>query len=472
MIRELKYLMVFILFLLIQKSFSQPVVKENSENKLSFEEFLGYVKKHHPLIKQAQLTLGIGEANALKARGGFDPKIEVDYDRKKFKNTEYYDQLNATFKIPTWYGVEFKANFEENTGQFLNPNLSVPAGGLYSAGISFSVAQGFLINERMAALKKARFFNKQVKADRDLLVNNLIFEASKAYFKWLKASNEQLIYSNFLDNARNRFKAVKRSVEVGDKAAIDSIEAKITLQNRKLNLEAATLKLRKAALFASNYLWLNEIPLELEAGVQPVKPDIKSLETLLLSSGIEDVSAVLDKHPKLLSYEAKINSLEIDKKLKKNKLLPKIDLQYNFLTPEIDQFTAFNTANYKAFANFSFPIFLRKERGDLRLATLKLQDVNFERTAALLSISNKVTGANAAIASLSKQNAIISEVVKNYKTLVQAEERKFDFGESSLFLINTREQKLIDAQLKANELAVKQLTALTKLFNATGQANF
>ena len=31
------------------------------------------------------------------------------YNTKEFKNTEYYDELNAAFKIPTWYGVEFKA---------------------------------------------------------------------------------------------------------------------------------------------------------------------------------------------------------------------------------------------------------------------------------------------------------------------------------------------------------------------------
>jgi hypothetical protein len=125
-----------------------------SSEILTFEEFLGFVKKHHPLVKQANLVLSIGEANLLKARGGFDPKFEVDFDRKKFKGIEYYDQLNSTFKIPTWYGVELKANFEQNSGQFLDPSLTAPNEGLYSAGVSFSLAQGILINDRMAALKQ------------------------------------------------------------------------------------------------------------------------------------------------------------------------------------------------------------------------------------------------------------------------------------------------------------------------------
>ena len=93
---------------------------------LSFDEYLGYVKKFHPVAKQAELHIQIGQANLMKARGGFDPKIEVDHNRKKIKNTEYFDQLNSTFKIPTWYGIELKGNFEQNDGVFLNPESFVP----------------------------------------------------------------------------------------------------------------------------------------------------------------------------------------------------------------------------------------------------------------------------------------------------------------------------------------------------------
>ena len=441
------------------------------QQTLSFSEYIGYVKQYHPLLKQANLQLSIGEANLLKARGGFDPKIEVDYDRKKFKNTEYFNQLNATFKIPTWYGIEFKANFEENTGQFLNPNLTVPEDGLYSAGVSFSLAQGLLINERMAMLKKAKFFIEQTKAQRELLINNLIFEASKAYFEWLEASKELTIYDSFLSNAQVRFNGVKRNVEVGEKATIDSVEAKITLQNRKLNLEMAKLKTRKAALKISNYLWLNEVPLEVQENVIPLTPDNAMLSSSLFLEGITQDNTILSNHPKLKSLEAKIDGLQIDRSLKRNKLLPKLDLQYNFLTQDVNQLNNLNTANYKAFVNFSFPLFLRKERGDVKLTNLKLQDANFERVSASLTIQNKIEATIAEINSLETQNNLITEIVSNYETMLSAEERKFELGESSLFLINSREQKLIEATLKANTLNIKSLNANASLYNALGLSN-
>ncbi len=462
-----KYIVLFF-SLAFAEILSAQTTSETLKNVLSFEEYLGYVKTHHPLMKQAELTLSMGEAETMKARGAFDPKIEVDYDRKKFKNSEYYDQLNATFKIPTWYGIELKANFEDNTGEFLNPNLTVPEGGLYGAGISFSLAQGFLINERMASLKQAKFFRDQTKQDRELLVSNLLYEASSAYFDWIEATNELEIYETFRSNAEVRLKAVERSVEVGETAAIDITEARIVFENRLLDLEAANLKRRKAALVASNYLWLNSTPLEIQDNVVPELPSAEMLEASLVLENNSETLDEISNHPKLLSMDAKINSLEVDRSLKRNKLLPKLDIQYNFLTPEFDPVTNFNTANYKAFVNFSLPIFLRKERGDLRLANLKLQGAQFERTSTSLSLLNKITEKRTEIASLKTQNTMIRDIVEDYVTLVEAEERKFFLGESSLFLINSREQKLIDVRLKENTLQVKRLSAIAQLYNVLG----
>ncbi|MDB4209563.1 TolC family protein [Polaribacter sp.] len=473
--KRLKNIILVILVFCFTNTVLGQIQEENSVDTLSeiltFEEFLGFVKKHHPLVKQANLFLSIGEANLLKARGGFDPKIEVDFDRKKFKDIEYYDQLNSTFKIPTWYGVELKANFEQNNGQFLNPSLNVPNEGLYSVGVSLSLAQGLLINDRISALKKAKIFVKQSQADRELLVNNIIVEASKAYFEWLQATNEQKIYTNFLDNAQERLKAMERSVEEGDKAAIDITEARITFQNRKLELEAVKLNGRKASLKVSNFLWLNEIPLQLEEKVSPKSLEIEILENILNINSFLNNRIPNENHPKLLSIQAKIDGLEVERKLKKNNLLPKVDLQYNYLSEDYDRLNSFNTTNYKAFLNLSFPLFLRKERGNLKLTNYKIQDAEFEQDITILELTNKLNAIRFEINSLSEQVQIIEDIVIDYETLVSAEERKFSLGESSLFLINSREQKLIDARLKENSLFTKQLKSYVSYFNVLGLAD-
>ena len=60
---------LILLLLCVLKTFGQ----ENSPLEFSYNEFLGYVKIYHPLVKNANLELNKAQANLMMARGGFDP---------------------------------------------------------------------------------------------------------------------------------------------------------------------------------------------------------------------------------------------------------------------------------------------------------------------------------------------------------------------------------------------------------------
>lgn len=454
------------LILSLSLLFSVFTSAQDSTSVVSLSEYLGYVKTFHPIVKQANLIINESEAKLMKARGAFDPKLEVDYDRKKFKNTEYYDKLNATFKIPTWYGIELKGNFEENDGFFLNPESNLPEDGLYSVGVSVSLARGFLINERMAMLKQAKMFVKQTQADRQLQVNTILYEATVSYFNWLKTYNEKRVYEDFLENAQIRFNGIKKSYNEGEMPAIDTVEARIALNDRKLNLEKTRIKFIKSSLELSNYLWINDnTPIEIKDNVIPDTNTIATVDATLNTSEIMIENLDLNQHPKLQSLDYKLQSLNIERRLKLNNLLPKIDLQYNFLseTPEISR--SFSTSAYKSGLNISVPLFLRKERADLKLAKLKMQDTEFEIQSTQVSLKNKIDAINQELGSFITQNEFNRVIVDDYGAMLQAEERKFFLGESSLFLVNSRESKLIDAKLKAIELENNFFNTKAALFN-------
>ncbi|MEM9679335.1 MAG: TolC family protein [Bacteroidota bacterium] len=441
--------------------------QDSLQNILRFDEYLGFVKKFHPIVKQAELVIDESQAKLMKSRGAFDPKIDVDYDRKRLKGTEYWDQLNGTFKIPTWFGIELKATFEENSGDFLNPEAFVPEDGLYSAGVSVPVARGLLINDRMAQLKQARLFREQAQADRDVFVNNILFEASIVYFKWLKAYNEFVLFQDFLTNAEQRYRGVQLGAEVGERARIDITEAKIALDNRKLSMEQARIMLMKAALELSNFLWLdNNIPVELQPNVIPDVNTEPIVDTTFNIDMLRDEEMNIDLHPKMRSLDFKVQSLDVERRLKANMLLPRIDLEYNFLTETPDVARTFNTADYKGGVRFSYPLFLRKERGDLRLAKIKLQDTEFEVDATRVNLINKIDALKQELDSFVTQNELTEEIVSGSRRLLQAEERKFQLGESSLFLVNSRESKLIEVRLKAISIQNKFFNTKAKLFNS------
>lgn len=445
--------------------------QESVPKELSYNEFLGYVKKYHPLVKNAQLTLNKAQADLMMARGAFDPKIEVDYAKKQFKDKEYYSLLNSSFKIPTWYGIEIKAGFENNEGYYLNPEHTTPMDGLASLGISVPVGQGLWINKRMADLSKAKTQIKLSEAEVKLEAIAVLYDASLAYFNWKKNYEEVQLYQNYIQNAQSRYKGIQSLIEQGDKPAIDSIEAGITVKNRLLSLEDSNLKLAKAKLELSNYLWLdNAVPMEISDALIPETQLESTIQETLKTNSLLTESNTLENHPKINALQSKIDILNIERKLNANELLPKINLGYSYLS-DANYLKDFDRENYKVGIDFSFPLFLRKERGKLKLTKYKIQEAEYIMDVERQQLSNKIQAQKTEIQSLERQLAIIRKLAQDNKTMLDSEERLFSFGESSLFLINTRENNLVSAKLAQISLSNRFYVSNSELFKIMANPN-
>jgi outer membrane protein TolC len=428
--------------------FGFAVTAQNIPSKeFTYTEFLGYVKKYHPLVKNANLEINKAQANLMMARGGFDPKIEVDFSKKQFKDTEYYSILNSSFKIPTWYGIEIKAGFDNNEGIYLNPENTVPNQGLTSLGLTVPLGQGLFINQRMADVRKAKMQIQLSQAERKLQAIIVLYDASLAYFNWKKNFNEVQLYEEYNGNAQIRFKGIQSLIVQGDKPAIDSVEAGIIVKNRILNLEDSKLKLAKAKLELANFLWLeNNIPLELSDELIPeIQLEFTIQESLKTNDLLNSDFSIIN-HPKINALQSKIDILNVERKLKANMLLPKVDVGYSYLS-EPSYIDNYQFRDYKIGLDFYFPLFLRKERGSLKLAKYKVQETEFTLDLEKVQLTNKINAQKIEIASLLKQKELIKGLVIDNLTMLNSEERLFSFGESSLFLINTRENNLVLAQL-------------------------
>lgn len=451
-------------FLAVIFMFSSTIFSQNINQEFSFEEYLGYVKKFHPLVKTSNLEISQAQANLMMARGAFDPKIEVDFDQKQFKGKDYYSLLNSSFKIPTWYGVEIKAGFDNNDGNFLNPEHFLPNSGLASFGIKIPLAQGLLINQRMADLQKAKIQLKLSKSLQKLEAINVLYDAAIAYFNWKKNYSELQLYKNYLVNAQTRFSGIETLILNGDKPRIDATEAGIIVKNRELSLEESLMKVNKSRLELSNFLWLdNNIPFELQEQLVPEATLEKNITEVLKTNDLLQNNIPIDNHPKINALQNKIDMLSVDRGLKRNSLLPKIDVAYSYIN-EPNSFKSTDFNNYKLGVNFALPLFLRKERAGLKIANFKIQETQFALETERLQLTNKIKSQQFDINSIVKQQRIITELVDNYNTMLASEERLFTFGESSIFLINTRENSLVTSQLALINVINKYLVANADLY--------
>ena len=90
--------------------------------------------------------------------------------------------------------------------------------------------------------------------------------------------------------------------------------------------------------------------------------------------------------------------------------------------------------------------------------------MQFELNLERVQLVNKIKAQQTEINSLEKQLKLINELVADYSTMLTSEDRLFSFGESSIFLINTRENNLIVSQLNALSLENRLFTSNAELF--------
>jgi outer membrane protein TolC len=319
----------------------------------------------------------------------------------------------------------------------------------------------------MADLRKAKVAQNLNAAERNLQAIEVLYDASISYINWKRSFDEVKLYENYLENALFRYEGVTKLINQGDKPAIDSVEAGIVVKTRRLNLEDAKLKFIKSKLDLSNYLWLeNNIPLELKDELEPEKTLGRTIKDALQINELGIID--LDNHPKIKAFDAKINMLKIEKQLKANALLPKLDLSYNYLS-EPSAFEEYRFEDYKIGVNFSIPIFLRKERAGLKLAKLKIQDTEFSLQFERKNLENKLKSQQQEIISLQKQQEYNNQLVTDFKKLLTSEDRLFNMGESSLFLINSRENALVTSQLNEIALENRYFNSILGLFKTIAQ---
>ena len=57
------------------------------------------------------------------------------------------------------------------------------------------------------------------------ILNDLLYDAAKAYWTWWQQYQVKLLFHQAIKNAEERFRLVKTSCRIGERSAIDTVEA-------------------------------------------------------------------------------------------------------------------------------------------------------------------------------------------------------------------------------------------------------
>lgn len=420
---------------------------------------------NHPVFKASELLERESGLIRMKAKGGFDPKLSYDLSTKNFDDKTYYRYEKLGLSVATWPGIDFKAEMKRSEGEYLNPEAFIPGPGNVELGADANLLRGLVFDARRTALAEARIVAQKNEAERLALRNALVREALSRYWNWSAAQARFDLFQQAEANARVRFEAVKRSARSGQSAAIDTVEALGLLENRRMDLAKAELDRETARLLLEAHLWTpDSLPLRIDPATLPIDllerapglMPLDSLQTLLLSLD--------DRSPELLKTRTEIDKAQVRINQGYNDLLPEARLSYRWISPIDD---AFNTETYNPGSNnylglgVELPLFLRKERSTLQFYQLERERAEWLLLEKRVAIANKALASRAALETYARNAERAERNFGNYSLLLEAEVRKFSIGESSLFLVNSREISAIQSGAKWIENL--ELTALKEL---------
>ena len=436
-------------------------------HRLSFEDYIQWVQEFHPISIQADLNLRLGQMEVRKARGGFDPMLYGNLDKKEFNQSTYFEKREVGVLVPTWMGVELMGNFEQNSGAYLNSERAVPTNGLLAAGAALNLGQGLLLDDRRAILQKAKLYEQATEVERLNFRNELNLQAIAAYWKWAAAYENKLVLEEGVKLAEVRFNGIKRSYELGDQAAIDTVEALSQLLNRQYRLQLADILFFENTQVLNTYLWNNSgEPMQLDSAIIP-----QTLSQSLSPAPVaEELRTLVGRHPELLLTDFDLASLNVEKRLRTQELLPVVKLQYNFLTENLADArpSPLFENNYKWGLTVYTPLFLRNTRGQLGSTIAKLEIKQTGRNLKEQQLRTKLEAELNSWNVLNQQVRTLKENVKSLDALLTGETRRFEVGESSLFLVNAREVAVFDARVTLNELSSRLQIAYAKARFAAG----
>lgn len=452
-------------FLLILLGLSTTLTGQPDSTRMPIGEFMSIVLRNHPVVRQADFQEAIAEAERLAGRAGFDPSISATWQEKYYDGKHYYRYAEGKLRVPTWLGIELAAGYQNNTGTFLNPEARNGSNGLWAAGVEANLLQGLLTDERRTARNQAAVFADMALNERTRLLNDILLEAFQAYAEWQAAETVVRIIDENLVRAETYYSATTESWRQGAKPAVDTLEAYLIVQDQLVARQEADRDRVKARQRIESFLWLQDLPAELQPGISPEAPDTGAVPL----PSMEEVASLAETHPEVTGKLLSLRQYELDLRLKQQKLLPKLKVKYYpLLTPVAGEFLpGFNLADYQWGVDLSMPLTFRQARADARIADAKVQQADLEWQDKRNVRINKAIAARLEVDLVARQVAIEEARVENYRRLLEAEQERFSIGESSVFLLNKRQESYFEARVKWTRLKAKYLQAVAGLLHET-----
>jgi outer membrane protein TolC len=430
-----------------------------------------------------------------RAEGAYNPLFVADFNNlnSRTPSTSQLSGAQTLSNLSTAYNMSWQQElptggnyfvaFENRRATTSNPFTSVNP--RYDAALSASITQPLLADRQLNSLKQrlivAQNGERVARHDFETQVMDLVADVQLAYWDWVYSIRDLDVQQRYLGLANDLLRNNQIQVQVGTMAPIDVVEARAEVAARESDVILAQEAVERNSDRVRRLINDPETTNFWDVPLQPVyEPELEEVQVNLE----EAVRTAIARRPNLAATRVELDTSNFNVRYTRNQMWPRVDLVASYtvnglggdriireglggdITDEIpggyeDALSQLFDNQYNDWAlgvNFSYP--LGNSAADAAHAQAQ---VDYRRQRAILENQELIIAQEVRVtARLIETNRKRIDATRAARELaqerLQAEERKFEVGMSTSFLIVQAQRDLAIAA--GNEL--QAITAYNK----------
>jgi cobalt-zinc-cadmium efflux system outer membrane protein len=446
-----------------------PPPTPGSTEPLSLDAVVLGARSTFPTMLAARAAIDQAYWEARTAAGAFDPTLRVQSVVTPIGGYPSI-RLDTQLEQPTpLWGASVVAGYRLGVGSFpvYDGKLETNDLGELRAGLRVPLLRDGSIDRRRATLERAKLGEQIARLDLSEQGLGVTRVASHRYWDWVAAGERLGAVRTWLSSAEERDRALEVRAERGDLAPIESLENKRTVLQRRATLTVAERLLEQARIELSLYRRARDgspsLPTVGELPGALPSPDDQPLDPATLARG------ALSRRPEPRKLELAVEQLRVEQRLADNQRLPALDFAALVSTDLGCCDEKRGKPVVEAGLLFDVPIPGRALEGRARAAAAAVRRGEAVARLARDRVVAEVRDAVSAVEAARQRAELALSEAKVAERLEALERKRFESGDSTLLIVNLREQATLEARVRAVESLADYHKAKASLRAAEGR---
>lgn len=414
---------------------------------LELSEVLDSTVRHHPTILGALAESDGADAEALAARGAFDPQLRARAAAVPYSGYPN-GRVDAWVDVPTpLWGTSLWAGYRLGAGSFplYYGERATDAHGELRAGVSVPLLRNGPTDRRRATIERAELSRKVAELGVEQQRLELKRQAALRWVRWVAAGERRALARTLLDLAQARQQQLQERARSGDLPAIDALDNRRAIVQRESLLVAAQRSLEEATYELSLFLRDESgAPVEVPADRLPA-----GLGAPSDSAAPPSLEEALARRPDVARLEAQRRQARVELSLQQNQALPALDvsaLVSKDFGPSDEPKRS--VPEVELFVSLEVPLWYRQIVGRVDAASAAERKVELQLQLQRERVRVEVKDALSASRAAAERARLMRQELELAKSLEAGERRRLELGDSTLFLLNLRETSTFESALR------------------------